>query len=280
VSAPRPVGSVQTVLLAVGTVASQAAVLTALLYYFGWARVDAAAAYFGLDIGLLGYTTADYLLHSLNSAIPPLVSCTLGIAAAVALHRSVVLPRIGQIPTRVHVAMRGTGIALAGLVAAGMTFPRQVGIPLGILLPLALVAGPALIGYAAHLHALRTSSASVGTEVVVLLGLAVIGALWTLALHAQRVGEERAELIAANLPGGPEVVLYSAQRMALAGRGVTVTEITTPDSAYRFRYGGLRLLFSTPEADVLVPAGWRKGEGSAFLIPELDSIRLDVVAPR
>jgi hypothetical protein len=259
-------------------VASQAAVLTALLYYFGWARAEATAEYFGLDIGLLGYTTADFLLHSLNSALPPLVVGALAIASAVALHRSVVLPRVGTIHPRALLVARAVGIALAGLVAVGVVFQRQVGIPLGILLPLALVAGALLIGYEAHLSALRTST-SVGPEIVVLLGLAVVGALWALGLHAQWIGQERAKATATNLPDGAEVVLYSAERMALAGRGVTVTEITTPDSAYRFRYGGLRLLVSTAEVDVLLPSGWRKGEGSAFLIPDLDGVRLDVIAP-
>lgn len=277
-SGPRAAGSIQTMLLAVGAVASQAAVLTAVLYYFGWARAEATAEYFGLDVGLLGYTTADFLLHSLNSALPPLVVTALAITAAVALHRTVVQPRIGDIHPRALVAARTLGIVLAGLVAVGMVFPQQVGVPLGILLPLALVAGALLVGYAAHLRAVRTSSPA-GPEIVVLLGLAVIGALWALGLHAQRVGHARAELTADHLAGGSEIVLYSAQRMAVAGRGVTVTEITTPDSAYRFRYAGLRLLVSTSEVNVLLPWGWRKGEGSAFLIPDMDGVRLDVIAP-
>jgi uncharacterized integral membrane protein len=278
VSSPRPAGSVQMMLLAVGAVASQAAVLTALLYYFGWARADATAHYFGLDVGLLGYTTADFLLHSLNSALPPLIVGVLVITSAVALHRTMVLPRASQIHPRALLAARTVGIALAGLVGVGVIFPRGVGIPLGVLLPLALVGGALLIAYEAHLSALRAST-SVGPEIVVLLGLAVVGALWALGLHAQRVGQERAEATAFNLHNGAEVVLYSAQRLAVAGRGVTVTEITTPDSAYRFRYGGLRLLVSTAEVDVLLPSGWRKGEGSAFLIPDLDGVRLDVIAP-
>jgi hypothetical protein len=266
-------------LLAMGAVASQAAVLTALLYYFGWARAEATADYFGLDIGLLGYTTADLLLHSLNSALPPLVVGALAIASAVALHRTVVQPRAGGIHPRALIAMQAVGGLLAAVVAAGMVVPQRIGIPLGILLPLALIAGTLLIAYAAHLRALRTSTTA-GPEVVVLLGLAVIGALWALGLHAQRVGQERAEVTANYLRGDAEVVLYSAERMALAGRGVTVTELTTPDSAYRFRYSGLRLLVSTSEVTVLLPSGWRRGEGSAFLIPDIDGVRLDVIAPR
>ncbi|GAA5110609.1 hypothetical protein [Pseudonocardia adelaidensis] len=45
------------------------------------------------------------------------------------------------------------------------------------------------------------------------------------------------------------------------------------------RYAGLRRLVSTSEVVVLLPSGWRKGEGSAFLSPDVDGVRFDVIAP-
>ena len=60
-------------LAAVGAVASQAALLTALLYYVGWSRAHASLEKFGLDPELVGYGTEEYVLRSINAAFPPLV---------------------------------------------------------------------------------------------------------------------------------------------------------------------------------------------------------------
>jgi len=54
-------------------VASQTALLTAVLFYFGWARTSTTFAYFGVDVSLLGFSTSDYLLRSVNSAFRPLL---------------------------------------------------------------------------------------------------------------------------------------------------------------------------------------------------------------
>jgi hypothetical protein len=48
-------------------------VVTALLFYFGWARADAQASSMGLDESLFGYAAQDYILISISALYLPLV---------------------------------------------------------------------------------------------------------------------------------------------------------------------------------------------------------------
>src|SRR3954463_3259502 len=68
-------------------VASATALLAALLYYFGWARTQATYGYFGIDTGLLGFSTPDYLLRSINSAVPPAIGAGLVALLLISLRR-------------------------------------------------------------------------------------------------------------------------------------------------------------------------------------------------
>src|SRR4051812_40996275 len=62
----------QSLLTIVATVASQAALITAVLYYFGWTRTYAFFDYFGVDYNLAGYDTSAYVLRSIGVAFQPL----------------------------------------------------------------------------------------------------------------------------------------------------------------------------------------------------------------
>src|SRR5690349_15922216 len=50
-----------------GAVGGQIALLTALLFYFGWARTTAEARYLGFDASALGLSTSDYVLRSADT---------------------------------------------------------------------------------------------------------------------------------------------------------------------------------------------------------------------
>jgi hypothetical protein len=85
VRAKRRVADNPGILAIVGTIASQTALITGLLYYFGWAREQSTLTYFGLDTSLVDYSTADYVLRSVNVAFTPIVRVAL--AALVLLGR-------------------------------------------------------------------------------------------------------------------------------------------------------------------------------------------------
>src|SRR5215471_6472571 len=54
--------------------AAQTVVLTAVLFYFGWARARASYAYFGVDVSVLNFSVSDYVLRSVNSVFPILMA--------------------------------------------------------------------------------------------------------------------------------------------------------------------------------------------------------------
>jgi hypothetical protein len=74
------------------------------------------------------------------------------------------------------------------------------------------------------------------------------------------------------------VTVFSTERLAVYGTGVTVETIAQTGSRYRYRYAGLRLLTRSDGRYLLLPVGWRKGRDQVFVLPDTDQIRIDVRA--
>lgn len=239
-----------------GAVLPQTALLTGLLFYFGWVRTRETYAYFGVDVELLDFSTSDYLLRSVNSAFPPLMAIGLLTVVLAALHdrRTTVVA-----PAALAIGAASVAIGLTGIAVGGF------GHSLGIALPICLTAGFSLIAYGDRTAPrLRTG---------VLLGLALLGLFWSVSLYAIEIGRSRAEALHRRLHSEIQAVLFSERRLSIEGRGVQ--HATQPsDSRYRHRYSGLLLLAEAQDRYFLLPVDWVKGD-SVFLIPESDDIRLD-----
>lgn len=283
-----------SILATILSITSQTVLITALLYYYGWVRTRANFGYFGVDTSLLGFTTADYVLRSINSAFPPLTGFALLVLLLLSFHRWV-LARVVTAPTgtpadkAVKVCLStapALSTVLGAVVFIGLVFPSEVGEPLGLVLPLMLVALVGILGYSWHLRALRfialggrgdsqtTLHVRVRTGVLATIGM--VGILWSLALYAAQVGERAAVDSVATLPYEPEITLYSSDRIALNGPGIVVSDITQTGSRYRYCYSGLRLLIHSGDQYILIPVGWRKGRDNVFLVPGNETIRLDM----
>lgn len=83
-----------SVLSIIGTITSQIALVTALFYYFGWVYIHHFYDYFGVDINLLNYSTADYVLRSINVAFFPFMYLALTFLALLAFHCLVMVPAL------------------------------------------------------------------------------------------------------------------------------------------------------------------------------------------
>ncbi|MGH4014195.1 MAG: hypothetical protein ACRDSL_09760 [Pseudonocardiaceae bacterium] len=289
---PRPAADAPSVLAIAGTIASQTALLGGLLYYFGWVRAQATLAYFGLDTSQVEYSFPDYLLRSINVAFLPFIEAGFAALVLLGIHRFVVqraleMPagsraqRVGQrLVTGVHMV----AVALGALVIIGVLIPDQIGRPLGGVLPLLLIGSVALLGYALHLRSTHpkayatTQSSHPRAQALVLLTLGLLGLVWAVGLHADQVGKRTATDIVAGLPARPAVVLYSAERIAVAGTGVAVAEIAQPGSKYRYQYSGLRLLARSTDKYLLLPVDWQRGRDRIFIVPDDDSVRIDIAA--
>lgn len=275
---------------------SQTVVITGLLYYFGWVRAYADFGYFGVDTSLLGYTTADYVLRSVDSSFPLLTGLILVALSLLGLHRWVLVHAVSApANTPAGTVLSGfvstapfVGAALAAVVLVRLFFPDEIGWPRGLALPLMLVSAVGLLGYSGNLRSLRRSALgrkqedrSFGSQArvraVVLVALGLLGILWWLTLYANQVGHRIAVNTVASLQGEPEIIVYSSDRIAIAGPGIVVDEIRQMGSKYRYRYSGLRLLVQAGGKYILIPVGWKKGRDSVFLVQVDGTIRLDII---
>jgi hypothetical protein len=281
---------------AISLFASQTVLITALLYYFGWVRTQATFGYFGVDPSLLGFTTIDYVLRSINSAFPPLIGLALVALLALDFHRwilarmmtaSINTPTVRMLTTFISAAP-WIGTILASVVLIGLMFPDRIGRLFGLTLPLILVCAVGILGYSGKIRLVQLATlkgkredssggSQTRTRAVVLVTVSIVGILWWISLYAAQVGTREALDSVTTIPNRPEIILYSSERIALAGPGVIADEIQQAGSKYRYRYSGLRLLIQTGGRYILAPVGWRKGQDSIFLVPVSDTMRLDTI---
>jgi hypothetical protein len=181
------------------------------------------------------------------------------------------------------------GVGLAVVVLTGVLLPEQIGVPLGFLLPLLLVAAVTLLGYVTHVRAKypaslapsgpRHAASASRTYSLILLALGLIAVVWTVGLYGDQVGTDRATSIASHLLDQPSVTIYSTERISIAGPGVVATEITQSDSKYHYQYSGLRLLLHSPTKYLLLPVGWQHGQDPVFVLHDNETTRVDLTAP-
>ncbi|PXX57824.1 hypothetical protein DFR70_11654 [Nocardia tenerifensis] len=276
-------------------IASQAAAVTGILYYFGWAYSRAFFGYFGVDVNMLSYSTQDYVLRSLNGAFYP---------ATITLFVVVVLVSVWQLPElhairsrrprrtlrRWVAAISATGSLLLTVVLLAMLLPFNLGTGT-IVLPLLLIVGAALLGYAGVLRRrypiwLRTvrqrrirpeRTAWVHVQSFGLVALIALGYLWAVGAAADRQGHADAQHAeAAHFVDRPSVLIFSKERLAIEGSGATVGEITAPNEKYRFVYSGLWLLARTSDRYFLIPQRWAVARDRVFILRDSDDLRIDI----
>ncbi|WP_156371172.1 hypothetical protein [Nocardia arizonensis] len=277
----------------VGAIASQAVVVTAVLYYFGLIYTRTWYAHFGVDAGMLGYTTPDYVLRSVGGAYWPAVMALLGVLAlfglrGVPLAVAVRLRRPRRVLRVWAATVLVTGALLEGAVAAGIVLRDGLPSVMSLYLPVMLVIGVALIGYAIALRTaypsllgIRARSASATRAmwfpIMVLLVLGFLGTLWGVGSYAEHRGARDAETMEADsFSARPVVLLLSVDRLGIEGGGSRVDEITVPGEKYRYVYSGLLLFARTPDRYFLVPHQWKAKRDRVFVVGVSDSIRIDL----
>lgn len=266
----------------VGLVAAPTTLLTALALYFGWTFTNARALYFGLDASALGFSTEDYLLRSADALFIPLGTLVTMALGAIKLH-ACVRQRLLE-PSRATLLRL---LAVLAILVGGALF--AVGV-IGALTPLFFSThylfapaspgiGIIVLAYGIHLSGRlragrrpprRTGPPVRGlrTDVVLVSLFAVLSAFWTASVYAEALGRGRSQQVADRLQTRPQVTVYSARRLHLGGAGVTERALAPRDSAFRYRYDGLRLLVRSDDKYFLLPEGWSRGAGAAIVLPD------------
>lgn len=263
-------------------------VATALLVYFGWARSDEQARELGLEESVLGMSTRDYVLRSIDTLfVPLLVVGGVGIAWLLAHEQiSAAIDHGRGLPRwrRGFRWLRFSWIALPALgLIAGLVWPMW----LELIVPLAMAVGILITSYASvmcrRIDALTLADGEGGRLarwhwplMKLLVGaLVALTIFWELSMFAGVVGRGLAHQIVAGLDDRTGVVVYSKQDIQLGGPGVTKYRITEPSSAYGFRYDGLRLLQRTGDKFYLLPVGWRTPADGVIALPDDGSVRVE-----
>jgi hypothetical protein len=252
------------VLQGVAAVVAPVTLLTSVAFYFGWSRVAAFDAYFGLDPGVVGYSTRDYVLDSLDPLLLPVVVvlvCLIAIGFAHALANRA--HDAGRRPAAVRRLAGGSLLAggamfVVGALAAFAVFPFHVPYLIGTLFP---AGGVVLLAHGIDLRARLRGDAPLSTGAHVLVGLFVALCLfWAAGLYAGTVGRSEAARLAAHLDELPGVALYNPSDLALPSGHGLVRDVGT------HTYTGLRLLTSVGGNLVLLPDKWRQGDGSTLIV--------------
>jgi hypothetical protein len=253
-----------------GAIVAPATLLTALMYYFGWSHAYWFCDYFGVNSTVLGFTSTDYMMRSVDALFVPMT-----VAASAAL-----LAVWGHTLFRARLAAGSRPPALRVLLLAATTVLSEH----LVAAPLSLGFGVLLLVYVLHLRRLVTDDHKATSNgrgwaavvewavVFVLVGLSLF---WAATDYSAAVGRSRASHFVAAMPGYPNVVIYSERSLSLHAPGVREVRCKDPEAAYRFRYDGLKLVLESGDEYLFLPAEWTPTNGVAILIPRMNSLRLE-----
>lgn len=276
-------------------VVTNSSLLVAVLVYMGWAYTNALWGYFHLNPLDLGVGVVEYILRGLNLFSPAIVViAVLFIAVTAARTWDLDLTRLlapmgsaidqvlGRHPrlassAAVRRLRTGRGMMIAAGMAVTVTglalawLARYVNIPTYPVLIL-LGAGPLTLTWPTRTHRHGRSLYALAITV------AAVCALWAGSLYADNRGIQDAQQIVRGLPGRTAVAVYSTQRLALSGPGVTVQDL---GAAYRYQYEyeGLRLLMVRSGTYYLLPAGWTPQFDLTYILSDSDQTRIELYSP-
>ena len=269
-----------------GSVLAPTTLLTALFFYFGWAHAYWFFSYFGFDISLMGLTTQDYLMRSVDALFVPL-TLSLGIGLLLSWLHAWLAARLFAGPNaraRRRVAVFAAAAFGLLLFLTGMAgfLVKDLRNSYLYIYPLSLGAGTLLLSYASRLHrryensGVRSGSLQLHPliEAAGAFLLVAVSLFWASTNYAAAVGETRAVQYEGEFRSYPEAFLYSTEKLHLDAPGVEEVSCDEPGGGYRFRYQGLRLMLRSGGHYFLLPETWSRAGGVSIVVPESQSVRL------
>jgi hypothetical protein len=257
-------------------------VIAALLFYFGWARTQAALNYFGLNVAVAHLSADDLVLRSVDVTVRPLALLGLIALALFAGHRwlSATLPtRSPSNLARVTLVASALGVMLCIAAFLGL-FNWVVYSTRYPFVPILLAVGVVLVGYGVHVRRIargvrQTHGWPDRAQAMVLAGLEIALVFWAAAVYASISGQQVGERLASNLQSQPSVVVYSKTSLGLAAPEVSVQRLPGAGDQYRYRYSRLRLLLYSDGRYFLVSDRWERGRDPVVLLEEDADIRVE-----
>jgi hypothetical protein len=274
-------------------IVANASLLIAVLVYMGWAYEAAFFGYFHLNPFDLDVGIVEYMLRSLTLFSPDLIIAAVVVLAVTTVralgldHRAFVQRVTDKTTTRISTipVLRGivgksnakhthpgrwllVGVGAAATVIALILVWASSYFPIKTYLILALLGGgPLLLTW--PIRAERHGRFPYSLAIVI----TAVCALWATATYANNIGTRDARAVVRYLPWGTAVVVYSTERLALSGPGVTAQQLPS-GALYHYEYQGLRLLVNRSGTYYLLPVSWYPQMDITYIINESDQIRI------
>jgi hypothetical protein len=269
--------SASTIVDLITKIAAPTAVISALLYYWAWTRTRTYYDYFGVNLGLLGFNTNDYLLRSTVLFKPVAVGVLIVAGTAAVILVGEFFERrykwYAATPTKFVLAVMGV-LAIGALVKVGFGLFNKGG-PLSAAWTLLAVGIAILVIYRFHRAAKGTALLSAS---LVSAGCIGVAAFWLTSVYAADQGRKEAQAVISDqtTPVGntgrahllATAVVHSKEPLALEGGK------STSQQPWPFTYAGYQVLAYADHRWILIAADPRKGWRPTAIIPDSDSIEV------
>jgi len=272
----------------IGAVLAPTTVFAALMYYFGWVRIHAFYAYFGIDADELDLSNTDYVLRSAPALWPSLVVVAIVAVTFLFLNR-LVTPQLQRSPrlrryTAIALVVIGAGLSAACATKIVSPSPQDSPMP-----AVGLAAAFAVLAYAGYVswslssefeqRNQRTRAPAERSIFVLLAILIILSTFWATAIFADSVGQRLAtRLEREKFDSTPDVILYSSHRLHVDAQDVTESNFGQQYTTFRYQYDGFKLLARGGGKIVLIPYSWSTSNPYALVLPETADIAI-VFAP-
>ena len=292
-----PAGRVERLISWAASVVAPLSVLTAVLFYFGYAASRAEYDYFGIDVDTIGLSTQDYVMRSPQALLTPLlVLVLLGVAVAVGhdvVRRRVQAATVAGTDADAAVASAGRTrlaelhrsfrlVQLAGLclLAIGTLLllgyaPLQDWPLYPLITPLVMGLGAGLALYGSRVRGMLRPQERPRVGLVLALSLVLItDVFWATATVAQWSGRGSARQLALHLDRLPTVIVDTRERLHVVSPAIRESELQpSVAQTFHYRYRGLHLLIQGKDRLFLVPGAWSPSDFTVVL-PTDGSARL------
>lgn len=271
-----------TALRQLATLATNVAILTALLVYFGWRRAETEDARLGVDENIFGLSTRDYLLRSVGPVLQLLA--IVAIAGLAAVYFDGILRRRAEKHGPTDRVLR---LTLFGMSVSWLVLPL-LAVGLGyiapavafVALPLTIAGGVLLFVYAGHLRRELQGRDPLpirwrGVERASVVIAMCVTVFWATSNYAEVLGNQLANATISHVSDLTSVTVYAPQRLGISAPGTHETTIRGVAQAYRYRYTGLRLLEHTGGRYFLIPDLWTPASGKIIMLNDSPPLRFE-----
>ena len=259
------------------TIIGPVGLLTGILYYFGYVSAEAYYSYFGISLSALDLPADNYLLGDADTFFKPAAALLIGSIIIFAAHHLVsqLVGRLGKALLTGLVA--GVSAVTAALAIFGLL--GLFGTPGGLASAVALAVAGLLAEYVVWIAARSPVTSDRFTAAMqrgknlrrgLLLSLVLVAIFWAVADMAYQRGISEAQLVEFSLPLRSQAVVYSDRDLDIPGSDVGRTVLRGTDSAYRYRYNGLRPLLYAHDRWFLLPVSWTRNNGETVIVLQDD----------